>query len=258
MDKTSIFLSDWQVLFREGIHFTLSGEEDLFVTGETTSNKDALEYILKNPPRIAIININHSEFTGMNLTRNIRRDLPRVSVILVMETDNEDQVYSALKCGAAACVAKDIDPEELVSLVRLVAGGADPASRSVLRPGIAVRILDDFESFSSLSSEMDNLLSNLTAREVDILHRIAAGGTPEEIAVAMGISGDEIGESTGIIRQKLVVNEHSRELVEAAQKGMTSIINRARRGKTGDYITREEFESFRNSLKEHFKAITDG
>ena len=59
MDQISVFLADWQVLFREGIHFTLSGEEGLVVTGEATNNQEALDLIIKNPPQIAIININH-------------------------------------------------------------------------------------------------------------------------------------------------------------------------------------------------------
>ena len=57
MEKTSVFLADWQVLFREGIHFTLSGEEDIEVIGEVNNNEEALKSIEENPPRIAILNI---------------------------------------------------------------------------------------------------------------------------------------------------------------------------------------------------------
>ena len=52
MEQISVFLADWQVLFREGIHFTLSGEEDLMVTGEATSNAEAYDLIMKNPRKL--------------------------------------------------------------------------------------------------------------------------------------------------------------------------------------------------------------
>lgn len=258
MEKIRVFLSDWQVLFREGIHFTLSGEEDLVVTGETTSNVEALDLIIKNPPEIAIFNINHSDFTGIKLARRIRQDLPLVSVILVMDTDNEDQLHSALKSGAAACVAKDIDPEELVSLIRQVAGGSEPISKSILRPGIALRILDDFESFTLMNKEVENLLANLSSRENDILHRIVNGEKLDKIVSTMGITAETIYTCLGVIRKKLEGNELSRDIVEAAQKGLSAVINRTRRRKgSQEFITKEEFDAFRDSLKEHFKAFTD-
>ena len=93
MEKVSVFLSDWQVLFREGIHFTLSGEEDMDVIGETTTNEEALVFIEKNPPRIAIVNANHSEFTGIQLTSRIQQNLPAVSAILIMDSDNEEWLF---------------------------------------------------------------------------------------------------------------------------------------------------------------------
>jgi DNA-binding NarL/FixJ family response regulator len=55
MEKVKVFLSDPQILFREGIHFILSGEEDFEVTGETTSNEEAFTLIEANPPNIAVL-----------------------------------------------------------------------------------------------------------------------------------------------------------------------------------------------------------
>ena len=63
MEKVSVFLADWQVLFREGIHFTLSGEEDMDVIGEADNNEEALSFIERTPPRVAVLNANHSQPT---------------------------------------------------------------------------------------------------------------------------------------------------------------------------------------------------
>ncbi len=258
MEKISIFLADWQVLFREGIHFILSGEEDVEVIGEAASNKEALDFIEKNPPRIAILNANHSEFTGANLTRRIQQNLPSVAVILVMDSYNEEQLFSAMKCGASACVTKDIDPDELVKLIRNIAQGARPIVEALLRKEIAPRVIEEFENFSLISKEVDNLLARLSPRESEILHSIAEGNSIEQLASTLGIGEEAIRHHLDTILTKLVSNEHNREVVEAAQKGLPSVISRARRGRPAEeYITREEFNAFKENLKARFKALID-
>lgn len=257
MEKVSVFLSDWQVLFREGIHFTLSGEEDMDVIGETTDNKEALDFIGKNPPRIAIVNANHSDFTGVDLTRRVQQNLPSVSVILIMDSDNEEQLFLAMQCGASACVTKDIDPDELVSLIRKVAQGAKPISEALLRPGIAPRVIEEFENFSLISEEVDNLLARLSTRESEILQSIAEGNSIEQLSSTLGINEEVIRRHLDLILTKLVSNEHNREVIEAAQKGLPSAITRARRGKPAEeYITKDEFDAFKESLRERFKSLT--
>ncbi len=78
MEKVSVVLADWQVLFREGIHFTLSGEEDIEVIGEVTDGKEALNFIEKNPPRVAILNADRGELSGSIKTSPLSQDFARV------------------------------------------------------------------------------------------------------------------------------------------------------------------------------------
>ena len=64
MKRIKIFLSDPQVLFREGIHFILSGEDDFEVTGEATSNEETLNHIENNPPTVVILNMQDKKVSG--------------------------------------------------------------------------------------------------------------------------------------------------------------------------------------------------
>jgi len=256
MEKVSVFLADWQVLFREGIHFTLSGEEDIDVIGEATNNEEALNFIERNPPRVAVLNANHSQFTGVNVTRRIKQNLPSVLVILIMDSDDEEQLFLAMKCGASACLTKDADPDELVSLVRKVAQGAYPISEALLKPGIASRVIDEFEDFSLISKEVDNLLARLSPREGEILRHIADGNSIEQVAKALGINEEAIRQDCRLIQTKLVANEHNREVIEVAQSHLPSIISRAKLGKPAEeYITKDEFTAFKESLRERFKSF---
>ncbi len=261
MEKVSVFLADWQVLFREGIHFTLSGEEDIDVVGEATDNEEALNSIEANPPGIAILNASRGKSNGIksngiiDVPRRIKQNLPSVSVILVLDSDNEEQLFSAIKCGASACVTKDIDPDELVSIIRKVAQGAYPISEALLKPGIVSHVIDEFEAFSLISKETGNLLAYLTLHESEVLRHIADGNSIAQPTQTSSINEEAIRRHLEHLLTKLVANDHSREVIEAAQNGSPSIIRRT--GKpAAEYVTKDEFTKFKESITERFKSFT--
>ena len=260
MEKVRVFLTDWQVLFREGIHFTLSGEEDFEVIGEATTNEEALNFIEKNPPEIAILNADRGKPPGIEITRRIKQNMPSVAIILVMDTYNEEQLFSAMKSGASACLSKDMDPEELLNVIRKVVQGENPISQALLGPEIASRIIDEFEAFSQINEEAGHLLARLLPVEADILRHIANGSLLEEMARTLSINEETIRHNLDTILDKLVANDHSRELIETTQSNLTSIISRISKTKgtikpSVDYITRDEFDSFKESLMERLKSF---
>ena len=73
MEKVNVFLAAWQVLFGEGIHFTLSGEEDTDVIGKATDNEEALNLIEANPPRVAVLNPNRASPAVLKLPTVLSR-----------------------------------------------------------------------------------------------------------------------------------------------------------------------------------------
>jgi len=225
MEKISVFLAEWQVLFREGIHFTLCGEEDIEVIGETDDNEEALSFIEANVPSVAILDADRGKLSGIDVTTRIKRNYPSVSVILIMDSENEEQIFSVMKCGANACVTKDIAPDDLVSTVRRVAQGAYPVSEALLRPGITSRVVDEFEAFSLINKKVGNLLACLSPREGEILHHIADGSSSEQVSQALGISEEAIKHYLDLILLKLVANDHNRAVIEAAQGLLPSIIS---------------------------------
>jgi len=251
MEKITVFLADWQVLFREGIHFTLSGEEDMDVIGEAAENEEALAFIEKTPPNIAILNANHSKLSGVDACRRLKQNLPEVMVILIMDSENEEQLYSAMKSGASACLTKDADPEDVVNLIRGVAQGAQPISEALLRPEIAAHVVEEFEVFTAIGKKVADLLAHLLPVESDILRPIINGTPLEEISKTLNLSEEIIRHHLNLILAKLVANDRSREVIEAAQSGVMP-----RAGKPGvEYVTREEFNEFKEKLIERFKSL---
>jgi len=255
MEKLRVFLSDWQVLFREGIHFILSGEEDMEVIGEETENEKALAFIEENLPGVAILNASQGNPSGIEVTRQIKQNMPEVAVILIMDNDNDEELFLAMKKGARACLTKAVDPEVMVNAIRKIAQGGLPISEALLKPEVASRTIDEFEALSSIGEPVSNLLPRLTSRETEILRHIANGNSKEQVSGTLEISEETINHQLEAILLKLVANDHSRMLIEATQSSLPSVARVSFNGKPGDeYITKEEFATFKESLKEHFQS----
>ena len=259
MNRISVFLADWQVLFREGIHFTLSGEEDIDVIGEATSSGEALRAIEASPPRLAILNADHEDFGGIRAARYLRQNFPSVAVILIVDTRNDELLLQVMKSGASACLTKETDPADLIDTIRMVVRGSQPIADLMLRPEVASRVLTEFEQFTLISKQVDNLLPGLTQGENEVLRRIAQGVSAEQIAKGLGVSREDVSQHLQRVLTKLVTNDHIRQVMAAAQDSRLSGTFRGRpSGKPAEeYITRDEFAAFRDSIWERFRTAID-
>ena len=253
MEKIKVFLSDPQVIFREGIHFTLTAEEDLEVTGETTNNEEALAFIEADPPNMVILNMKNGKLDGPTATRRIKRNFPSVSVMLVTDKDEEELLFVAVKCGASAYLTKDSSPEYLLDLIRVVAQGSQPIIESLLMPALASRILEEFEALSPLSKQLSNVLASLSPREAEILGRITAGNDIEQIATGLNCNEETIRKHLRSVVNKLVANDQARAVIDVAQQGLPSIASGV--GSVAGYVTKEEFNEFKETLIKHISSL---
>ena len=260
MDKISVFLADWQVLFREGVHFTLSGEEDIDVVGEATTCEEAMSAIRLKPPRVAVLNAEAGNMAGIGASSYLRRNFPTVSVLLILDSDNEERLFLAIQSGALGCLTKDADPTSLIEGIRQVAWGGYPACNLVLRPGVASRVLTSFEEFTTINEQVDNLLAELTPDETDLLRNLSmrrgaleAGRSPEH-------ESDDLSRQLRAITTKLVANDHSCQLIEAARNSHRRPGLHLETGNRppAQFVTQDEFSSFKDSIWERFRtAIED-
>ena len=209
MEKVRVFLTDWQVLFRAGVHLTLAAEKSYQIIGEAATNEQALDFIERHKPEVAILNADRGELTGIEITRRVRQNLPSVAVILMMDSYGDEQVFTALKSGASACLSKDVKPDDLLDTVRKVVQGEYPISQNILQPAVAARIINEFESLLRLKEKSANLPACPSSLEAQILERIANGASLEEIVHCLSITEDIIRQRLYIILGKLVSNERN-------------------------------------------------
>jgi DNA-binding NarL/FixJ family response regulator len=257
MEKVKVFLSDPQILFREGIHFILSGEEDFEVTGETTSNEEAFTLIEANPPNIAVLSMQDKKTTGPDTARRIKRSQPSVSIILTMEKKEDETLFEAMKSGASTCLTKDSEPEQLLDTIRVVSQGSIPIVEELMAPGLAAMALAEFENLSALNEHMNNLLARLTQKETQVLSSLAAGSSLEQVAAKLGINEDTIRRHLKLVLNKLVANDQAQTVIEAAQRSLPSLIRSPLKkdGKLVEYVTRAEFNEFKDHLMERLKSF---
>jgi DNA-binding NarL/FixJ family response regulator len=256
MDKIKVFLSDPQILFREGIHFILSGEEDFEVTGETTGNEEAFALLEANSPNIAILSMNDRKSAGPDITRRIRRNMPSIFVVLTTDKKEPEKIFAAIKSGASACITKDTEPEHLLDIIRVVAQGSIPLMEELLTPGIASMLITEFEELSDINEQFENLLANLTPKEQQLLAAIAAGSNMEQLAGKLDMNEDTIRRNLRLIFNKLVSNDQARGVIEAAQRNIPAILRPNKsNGKSAEYVTRAEFNEFKEQLMQRFKLF---
>ncbi len=257
MEKVKVFLSDPQILFREGIHFILSGEEDFEVTGETTSNDEAFTLIEANPPNIAVLSMQDKKSTGADIARRIKRNQPAVAVILTMEKKEDETVFEATKSGASACLTKDSEPEQLLDTIRAASQGSLPIVEELMAPEVAAMAVAEFENLNAINEHMDNLLARLTQKETQVLGGLAAGSNLEQVATKLGINEDTGRRHLRQILNKLVANDQAEMVIEAAQRSLPAIVRPPLKkgGKPVEYVTRAEFNEFKDHLMERLKSF---
>ena len=257
MKRIKIFLSDPQVLFREGIHFILSGEDDFEVTGEATNNEEAFTHIEANLPNIAILNIQDKKVSGPEVIRRIKKRFPSVSAIMTIERKEAEQLFEVMKSGASACLTKDTDPEHLLDIIKVVSQGNTPITDELLTPEMAAKVLAEFEDIDSLNERMDNLMVILTQKEIQVLSSIASGNSIGQVSTKLNIDEETIRVNLRLILNKLVANDQTQAIIMTVQRSLPSMLSNAGRSKrlSEEYLTREEFTKFKDSLAKRLKNI---
>jgi DNA-binding NarL/FixJ family response regulator len=154
------------------------------------------------------------ELDGLEATRRILAsdDPPRILILTTFDLD--DYVYDALCAGASGFVLKDDPPEQLLSAIRIVAGGD-----ALLSPAVTKHVIDQFTR--TPRRERPTQLDELTDRELEVLRLIARGFSNAEIAEQLFISDTTVKTHITHILQKLDLRDRVQAVILAYQSGLT-------------------------------------
>lgn len=220
MNQSQILIVDDHPLFRRGIRGSIDPETDLVVVGEAADGVSAVQAVDQLSPDIVLLDFNLPQLSGLEVTKMIKRRHPGIAVIILSTLEDDEQLFHAIRVGAAAYATKDIESEDLVRLIRRVARGEYIINENVLsRPFVASRVLDQFRELSSIDTVAESVFSPLTPREIEILDRVAQGNSNKEIARILSISDQTVKNHITSILRKLAVNDRTQAVIYALKHG---------------------------------------
>jgi DNA-binding NarL/FixJ family response regulator len=212
MEKTRIFIVDDHEIVRLGLVQFLNSHEHLQVCGQAGDANSAIAAINECKPDIAIVDISLEGVSGIDLIKAIRVRYRQVAVMALSMHAEKEIVRRALQAGAGGYVLKSEPVDQVVEAIEKVVAGKSYISES-LRESL-------MDMVSKKDEGPEELLAQLTDRELDIFKLIGEGLDRREIARRMGISTSTIGTYRDRIKNKLNMNS-SGELIRFAVKWTT-------------------------------------
>jgi DNA-binding NarL/FixJ family response regulator len=219
MEEILVMIVDDHPLFLQGLRRVLETEDGIRVIGAATDGEEALELARQLLPDVVLLDVNLPSMNGMQVTRQLKADLPNVAVIVLTAYHDEDQVLHAVRAGASAYYPKDVTCDALVDAIRQVSQGYYVIEENVLsKPELAEWITERFEDFTFWEGAEDMFMP-LSRREMDILQLITRGLSNKQVAVELGISHQTVKNHMTSILRKLAVNDRTQAAVYALRKG---------------------------------------
>jgi DNA-binding NarL/FixJ family response regulator len=209
-----VLIADDQALVRAGFRMVLEAEEDIAVVGEAANGEQAIHGAQRLAPDVVLMDIRMPELDGIAATRRIVAD-DTARVLILTTFDLDEYVYDALGAGASGFLLKDSPPEQLVSAIRIVAGG-----EALLAPSVTSRLIDAFARTRARRQAPPPGLDELTARELEVFGLVARGLSNAEIAAALVVGDTTVKTHVARLLAKLGLRDRVQAVVLAYEAGL--------------------------------------
>jgi two-component system NarL family response regulator len=210
-DVIRVLIVDDHALYRRGLQTVLETEDGIQVVGEAADGVEAVTVAEEKAPDVIVMDVSMPKRGGIDACRAIRERIPSARILMLTSSDDEANLFEAVRAGANGYLLKDVPPEEVAEGIRKLHDG-----QSLLSPLMASKLLHEFAAISqrdSVPAVAGGLEApRLTERELGILRLVAKGRTNREIATELFISENTVRNHIRNILDKLQM--HSR--MEAA------------------------------------------
>jgi len=214
-------LVDDHPLFMEGLKYLLE-TNGISVAGTACNGKEAIYEARKLRPDIILMDIRMPECSGIDALKFIKAEMPEIKIVMLTTSDEDDDLFEAIKCGASGYLLKNINAEQLIEMLSDLENDGAPLS-----PGLAARLLKEFgqERANMEKPETDTQSdqpgnSGLTARQVEILEMVAGGITYRKVGERLGLSERTVKYHMGRIIEQLHLKNRSQVIAYASKIGL--------------------------------------
>jgi two-component system response regulator DegU len=225
LKKTRIIIIDDHQLFREGVKRILDFEANFEVVAEGDDGTQAVGLVEKNEPDVVIMDINMPTLNGVEATAQLIARFPETKVIILSIHDDENYVTHALKTGAQGYLLKEMDSEQLVEAVKVVADGG-----SYLHPKITHNLVKEYRRLATSNHGtalkevvVRRPLHLLTRRECEVLQLLADGKSNRNIGEMLFISEKTVKNHVSNILTKMNVNDRTQAVIVSIKNGWVEV-----------------------------------
>ncbi|MDH6519603.1 DNA-binding NarL/FixJ family response regulator [Streptomyces sp. SAI-208] len=215
-----VLLADDQALLRSAFRVLVDSEPDMEVVGEASDGAEAVRLTRQERADVVLMDIRMPGTDGLAATRLISEDpsLAHVRVVILTTFEVDDYVVQSLRAGASGFLGKGSEPEELLSAIRVAAGGEALLSPAATK-GLIARFLaqGDADDDAPVHSER---LAALTVREREVLVQVAGGHSNDEIAERLEVSPLTVKTHVNRAMAKLGARDRAQLVVIAYESGL--------------------------------------
>ena len=218
-ERLRVLVCDDHALFRRGLQMVLEQEPDLELVGEASDGVEAVQKAQELMPDVVLMDVRMPRRSGIEAAGDIKDMLPHVKILMLTISDEEADLYEAIKAGASGYLLKEIPIDEVAEAIRSVWAG-----QSRISPSMASKLLTEFAAMSKASSEKPQVPApRLTDREMEVLKLVAQGLNNRDIAKKLYISENTVKNHIRNILEKLHLHSRMEAVVYAVREKLLEI-----------------------------------
>ncbi len=212
-----VLVVDDHELFRRGLTMLLDVEEGIDVVGEASDGAEGTELAVSSAPDVVLLDVRMPKQSGIEACVAIKAASPSTKIIMLTVSDEEADLYEAVKNGASGYLLKDSSIEEVAQGIRVVAEG-----QSLISPSMAAKLIDEFKTMSRPDRGQGAALK-LTERELDVLRLVAKGLSNRDVAHRLAISENTVKNHVRNMLEKLQLHSRMEAVMYAVREKLVEL-----------------------------------
>jgi DNA-binding NarL/FixJ family response regulator len=214
-----VLIVDDHALFRRGLTQVLQSEDGIEVVGEGEDGEDAIRQAEELAPDVVLMDVHMPRTSGIEATRRLAEARPATRVLMLTVSDEENDLYEAIKAGATGYLLKEISIEEVADAVRAVMQG-----QTLISPSMASKLIQEFNSLARRAEERQAVPApRLTDRELEVLKLVARGHTNKDIGEQLYISENTVKNHVRNILEKLHLHSRMEAVIYAVKEHLLDL-----------------------------------